>query len=67
LHEEVNTDVGNKMELMGHISGIAMRNRDQRLAEAGSTLCKRCDRPSARDPGLARPGERLKSFDADPS
>src|SRR5258708_19928726 len=29
------------MELMGHIPGIAMRNHDQRLGEARSTLCKR--------------------------
>src|SRR6266478_2371508 len=55
------------MEFMGHIPGIAMRNHDQRLGEARSTLCKRVYRPSARDPGVARPCEQLKSFNVDPS
>src|ERR1700733_6624577 len=55
------------MELMGHVPSIAMRNHDQRLGEGRSTLCKRVYLPSARDPGLARPCERLKSFHVDPS
>jgi hypothetical protein len=62
-----NTDIGNKMDLMGHIPGIAMRNNDQRLGEARSTLCKRVYSSSARDPGLARPCERLKSLNVDSS
>jgi hypothetical protein len=44
-----------------------MRNHDQRLGEERSTLGERIYRPGARDPGLARPCERLKSFDVDPS
>jgi len=52
---------------MGHIPGVAMRNYNQRLGEVRGTLCKRVYRPGARDPGLARLCERLKSVNVDPS
>ena len=62
-----NPNICNEKKLMGHIPGIAVRNHDQRLGEARSTLCKRVYRRGARDPGLSRPCERLKSFNVDPS
>ena len=43
-----------------------MRDYNQRLGEARSTLCEWVYRPSARDPWLARPCKRLKSFNVDP-
>src|ERR1700685_324033 len=55
------------MELMGHIPGIAVRNHDLRLGEELLEFGKRVYDSSACDPGLARPCERLKSFNVDPS
>ena len=54
-----NTDVGNKMEFMGHVPGIAMSNHDQRLGEVRSTLCKRVYRPVLAIQGLPVPASDL--------